>query len=157
MTAEKIDVRGPTDVLMARHAARSLARKIPFRDLQIDEIEIVVMELCSNLLKYAGGGHLSIEWIEGTGNKGIRIQAADKGPGIANVALALTKGYSTSGTLGTGLPVVLDLVNRFDIVTQPDVGTTIVVEKWVNDGPRWPVAFLAGPGRVPGASQVRKL
>ena len=46
---------------------------------------------------------------------GIRIIAADKGPGISNLKKVMEDGYSTSGGLGAGLPGVKRLMDTMDI------------------------------------------
>ena len=62
--------------------------------------------------------------------RGVRIVFADDGPGIADLDLALTDGYTTGGGLGLGLSGARRLVDEFAIDTGPGRGTRITVTKW---------------------------
>ena len=55
---------------------------------------------------------------------------ADDGPGIADLDLALTDGYTTGSGLGLGLSGARRLVDEFDIVTAAGQGTRVTVTKW---------------------------
>ncbi len=44
--------------------------------------------------------------------------------------LALTDNYSSSGTLGLGLPGVKRLVDDFEVNTESGVGTTVTFKVW---------------------------
>ena len=68
--------------------------------------------------------------VENARRSGIRIVFADHGPGIADVDLALTDGYTTGGGLGLGLSGARRLVDEFDIDTAVGQGTSITVTKW---------------------------
>jgi serine/threonine-protein kinase RsbT len=68
--------------------------------------------------------------VEHNGRKGIAVVARDSGPGIPDVARALEIGYSTSGSLGLGLPGVRHLMDEFEIVTCAGRGTTVTARKW---------------------------
>ncbi len=62
--------------------------------------------------------------------KGIEVVTRDSGPGITNVEEAMTDHFSTSGTLGLGLPGVRRLVDEFEIETAPGEGTRVLFRKW---------------------------
>lgn len=62
--------------------------------------------------------------------RGVMIEAADEGPGIGDIALALEDGFSTSGSLGLGLPGVRRLVDEFEIRSAPDRGTVVILRMW---------------------------
>jgi serine/threonine-protein kinase RsbT len=79
---------------------------------------------------YGGGGSAEVEVIDGALRRGIRIVFADEGPGIADLSLALTDGYTTGGGLGLGLSGARRLVDEFDIDTAAGNGTRITVTKW---------------------------
>jgi serine/threonine-protein kinase RsbT len=67
---------------------------------------------------------------ENAGRHGILVIAHDRGPGIANVECALEVGFSTSGSLGLGLPGVRRLMDEFEIVSRQGSGTTVTIAKW---------------------------
>ena len=56
--------------------------------------------------------------------------AHDEGPGIPDLELAMTDGYSTGGGLGLGLPGTRRLMDEFEIVSTVGEGTTVTVTKW---------------------------
>jgi serine/threonine-protein kinase RsbT len=58
------------------------------------------------------------------------IVASDDGPGIRDIRMAMRDGFSTSGSLGLGLPGVRRLMDDFEIVSEQGKGTTITVKKW---------------------------
>jgi serine/threonine-protein kinase RsbT len=55
---------------------------------------------------------------------------SDTGPGIADVSLALTDGYTTGRGLGLGLSGSRRLVDDFDLQTAAGEGTTVTIVKW---------------------------
>ena len=56
------------------------------------------------------------------------IEVADQGPGIADIEQAMGEGYSTSGSLGAGLPGTRRLVDRFDLQSSSG-GTVVRIER----------------------------
>jgi serine/threonine-protein kinase RsbT len=62
--------------------------------------------------------------------RGIRVVAQDQGPGIADIPRAMQDGFSTSSSLGLGLPGSKRLMDDFDIVSELGKGTTITMTKW---------------------------
>ena len=94
-------------------------------------IGTITSELARNILKYAGEGEIVIRVHERPHRIGVEITAQDKGPGIEDVEQALADHYSSSGTLGLGLPGVRRLVDEFDIQSQPGDGCRVKVTKWL--------------------------
>jgi serine/threonine-protein kinase RsbT len=125
-----LPIRRQADVEHARRAARSLARQFGFDPAGSEAIVLATSELATNLLRYAPGGTISLASIAGAGRRGVQVESRDGGPGIANLAQALTDGFSTSGGLGDGLPAVRRLMDTFDVTTGPE-GTTVVAGKWL--------------------------
>jgi serine/threonine-protein kinase RsbT len=68
--------------------------------------------------------------LNGTSRRGIQAIAHDDGPGIRDLAQAMRDGFSTSGSLGLGLPGVKRLVDEFHIVSEARRGTTVTIRKW---------------------------
>lgn len=92
-----------------------------------------VSELAHNIVKYAGIGHIYIRKIHRTGSIDIEIVAEDKGPGINDIDSAMADHFSTSGTLGLGLPGVKRLMDEFHIDSSPICGTRVTVKKWISE------------------------
>jgi serine/threonine-protein kinase RsbT len=97
------------------------------------KLNTVLSELAYNQLKYAKKGSIEISFFKDAARKGIKIKATDKGPGIQNLDLALQDNYSTSGTLGLGLPGVKRLVDEFEIKSVVNQGTTLEAIVWIQE------------------------
>jgi serine/threonine-protein kinase RsbT len=89
-------------------------------------------ELANNLWMHAArGGQVSVALIESMDRRGVELTAVDEGPGIADLAQALTEGYSSAGGLGLGLPGVRRLMDEFEVHTGAGRGTRVVARKWM--------------------------
>jgi serine/threonine-protein kinase RsbT len=127
---EIIEVRTPADIVNARHGVRTRAVALGFRLVDQTKIVTAASELARNTVSYGGGGTLRIETLEDGLRKGLRLTFEDRGPGIADIGLALTDGYTTSGGMGLGLSGSKRLVNEFDIWSKPGEGTRVTVTRW---------------------------
>ncbi|MDG6105149.1 ATP-binding protein [Dactylosporangium aurantiacum] len=118
------------DVVRVRQAVRviALAAKLPL----VDQTKLVTAasELARNTLIHGGGGHATVAQVHNGRRAGVRAEFVDTGPGIADLGLAFTDGYTTGSGLGLGLSGSRRLVDEFDIVTAPGEGTRITVTKW---------------------------
>ena len=56
--------------------------------------------------------------------------ARDQGPGIVDLETAMRDGYSTSKSLGMGLPGAKRLMDQFEIRSLTPGGTTVSMTKW---------------------------
>lgn len=124
-------VRNREDVLVARQEAKRFAGRLPFAPEDLGRIEVAAAELASNMVKHAGGGRITLNLSRRPGQDGVQLVAEDHGAGIPDLERALSVGFSTKGTLGTGLPAVREMMDRFEIVTRPGEGTRVEVEKWL--------------------------
>ena len=120
------------DVVPFRNRVKEYAVKIGMSLVNQTKLITAASELVRNMLKYANGGIALIEVISQGRDNGIRLTFQDKGPGIADIALAMKDGYSTAKSLGLGLPGTKRLVSEFSIVSEPGKGTTVTVIKWKN-------------------------
>lgn len=102
-----------------------------FSEVPSRMIATAVSELARNILKYAGSGEFRLRRIEGPGGRGIEIEVSDNGPGIADVDAAMSDHYSSSGTLGLGLPGVKRMMDEFSIESAPGKGTRVITRKWI--------------------------
>ncbi|MHB1296912.1 MAG: anti-sigma regulatory factor [Gemmatimonadaceae bacterium] len=125
-----IPILTDADIVRARQQGREVASQLTFTPSDLTVIASAISELARNIFSYAGHGEILVGLVERNGRRGVKIVARDEGPGIRDVDLALQDGYSTSGSLGLGLPGVRRLVDEFEIHTQPDVGTEIILRKW---------------------------
>ncbi len=93
-------------------------------------IATAVSELARNILKYAGTGEIRLRRIEGVEGRGVEITAADRGPGIPDIEAAMRDHYSSSGTLGLGLPGIRRMMDEFSLQSSPGEGTRVTARKW---------------------------
>lgn len=122
-------IASQADAEQAQREARALARAHGFSPVEVEAVALAVAELATNLLRYARGGVISLTWLAAPAGGGIEVVCEDSGPGIADLAQALTDGFSTGGGLGSGLPGVRRLMDTFEIASSPE-GTRIVACKW---------------------------
>jgi serine/threonine-protein kinase RsbT len=62
--------------------------------------------------------------------RGLRLQFEDKGPGIPDLGLALTDGWTSGGGMGLGLPGSKRLVHEFDVKSATGQGTCVTITRW---------------------------
>lgn len=124
-------IQREVDVYVAIGRGREMAAALGFDAVNRTCIEIVILELTRNLLVHAGGGELRLEKVDNQDHIGLAIESIDTGPGIADIALALSDGFSTAHTLGAGLPGVKRLMNEFSIESTVGIGTHVRAIKWV--------------------------
>jgi serine/threonine-protein kinase RsbT len=125
----RVPIHTDQDIATARQKGRSLATEVQFSKLEATLIATAISELARNIVTYAKKGEIRLKVIHGS-RRGIQVIAHDEGPGIADVEQALRDGFSTSGSLGMGLPGVRRLVDEFHIVSEQNHGTTVTVSKW---------------------------
>ena len=130
-TKSTVEIITEWDIVAARQLGRNEAKAIGFGAVDQARITTAISELARNIYLYARAGEVTIERINKDEKVGIRITAADKGPGINNLRKAMEDGYSTSGGLGAGLPGVKRLMDTMDIQSSVGNGTTVIVEKWI--------------------------
>ncbi|MBI2809376.1 MAG: anti-sigma regulatory factor [Candidatus Melainabacteria bacterium] len=101
-----------------------------FSKLNQTKIVTAASELGRNVLEHGLGGHLKIEEVDQFGKRGLRLVFEDSGPGIADMEMALTDGYTSKKGLGLGLTGSQRLMDEFSIHSQPGEGTIVMVTKW---------------------------
>lgn len=115
-------------------ALRKLVREraIGIKLSLVDQTKLITAasELARNTLKYGGGGDAQVCTLSNGMQQGLRLIFIDKGPGIPDLDLALTDGFTSGGGLGLGLGGSKRLVDEFDIHTQVGEGTAVTIIKW---------------------------
>ena len=127
---ELIALRSMDDIIKARQVVRDCAI---FQGLSlVDQTKIVTAasELARNTLIHGGGGEMSLQAVQDGARRGVKVIFTDQGPGIPDLGLALTDGYTTRGGLGLGLSGSKRLVNEFAIESKPGKGTTVSIVRW---------------------------
>jgi serine/threonine-protein kinase RsbT len=126
----RVAINSDQDIVAARQRGRALAGELGFSAVDSTLIATAISELARNIVSYAGRGEITLKTIQNSTRQGILIVAADEGPGIHDLRQALRDGFSTSGSLGLGLPGVRRLMDEFEIASQPGRGTRVEVKKW---------------------------
>ncbi|HYL70492.1 MAG TPA: anti-sigma regulatory factor [Candidatus Dormibacteraeota bacterium] len=126
----ELPLRNDHDVVLARQAVRRMTQQLAFSLVDQTKMVTAASELARNAVIYGGGGTLAWEMLESDGRRGLRLNFIDRGPGIANLELALTDGWSSGEGLGMGLTGARRLVNEFEIDTKLGVGTRVSVTRW---------------------------
>jgi len=125
-----VPINSDQDIVAARQKGRSLATALGFSSGDATLIATAISELARNIVTYAKSGEIQITVINGSNRQGIQLVAHDEGPGISDIPQALRDGFSTSGSLGLGLPGVKRLVDEFEVVSAEKSGTTVTAKKW---------------------------
>jgi anti-sigma regulatory factor (Ser/Thr protein kinase) len=123
-----IAVGDPSCVAEVRRAVALIGHTVGLSTDFVAQVSLVTTELCTNILKYAVRGVVTLATHECDGTvRGVEIIAIDRGPGIPNIEAASIDGYSTGGSLGLGLGTMRRAASVFDLYTQPGLGTAIFV------------------------------
>ncbi|HWW18898.1 MAG TPA: anti-sigma regulatory factor [Candidatus Saccharimonadales bacterium] len=123
-------INSDQDIVSARQKGRLMATELGFSSGDATLIATAISELARNIVSYARKGQITLKMVNGLNRQGISVVATDDGPGIADIRQALRDGFSTSGSLGLGLPGVRRLMDEFEITSQPGQGTMVAVKKW---------------------------
>lgn len=126
----RVVVTSDADIVAARQQGRALAAQLGFGATDLTLIATAISELARNIVLYARRGEIVLRAVEDGHRRGLVVMARDEGPGISDIPQAMQSGYSTSGSLGLGLPGVRRLMDEFDIVSEVGKGTTVMVKKW---------------------------
>lgn len=119
------------DVVLARQLVRKLAQESGMRLIDLTKLVTAVSELARNTLIYGGGGHMDWEVVEEGARVGVRLLFRDEGPGIPDVKLAMTDGWTSGSGLGLGLTGARRLVDDFQLDTEPGAGTRVTIARWI--------------------------
>ncbi len=130
MAIDTLAIKTADDVVRVRQHVRMRAVEIGMSLVDQTKIVTDASEIARNTLDYGGGGHVKVETLENGARRGVRLTFEDAGPGIPDVAVALTDDYSTGGGLGLGLSGAKRLSNEFDIKSVVGVGTQVMIARW---------------------------
>jgi len=126
-----IPIRSDADIVTARLAARSMAERMGFSSVDVVLIATAVSEVARNIVAYAKQGEITVTNTHRGTKKGLEVLARDEGPGICDLTQVMQDGYSTSRSLGLGLPGSKRLMDEFEIVSQVGSGTKVTMRKWL--------------------------
>jgi serine/threonine-protein kinase RsbT len=128
--AAVLPLRTDEDVVRLRKHVRDDLVAIGFSLIEQTKMVTAASELARNTLRYGGGGEAHIVRVTDGNRRGLSLSFVDQGPGIADIQLALTDGYTSGGGLGLGLSGAKRLADEFEINTEVGKGTTVKIAKW---------------------------
>jgi anti-sigma regulatory factor (Ser/Thr protein kinase) len=106
----------------------TMAAEVGFSDAQLADIDIVVAELSSNLVKHAKDGELLVR----ANAEGLELIGIDSGPGMGDVRYMARDGISTTNTLGQGLGAIERLSHESDMYSLKGWGTLTVTRFYLS-------------------------
>ena len=127
---EAVSISSDVDIVTARQKGRTVAGQLGFSSTDLTLIATAISELARNIVLYARRGEIRMAIVKDGNRLGVQVVATDTGPGIPDIERAMQGGYSTSGSLGLGLPGVRRLMDEMEIQSEPGKGTTIRARKW---------------------------
>lgn len=128
--SDEIPLRSGEDVVRVRQAVRERAVAVGLSLVYQTKIVTAASELGRNTVQYGGGGSVRICVIANGTRRGVRLEFTDQGPGIADIAQALTDGFTTGNGLGLGLSGARRLSDEFELESQPGKGTRVAIVRW---------------------------
>lgn len=126
---ETLQIRTSEDVVQVRTAVRKAAIAAKLGLVDQTKLVTAASEIARNTLDYGKGGQVLIERVDAA-KPGIRLTFEDQGPGIPNIELALTDGWTSGSGMGLGLSGTRRLMDDFELASKPGEGTTVTITKW---------------------------
>jgi len=130
LKAESFAVLNDADIVRVRQLVRQWSTEAGFGLIDQTKMVTAASELARNMVLYGKGGRVSLEALNSDVRRGLRVVFEDKGPGIANLDLAMQDGYTTGSGLGLGLGGAKRLVNEFTIDSRAGEGTRVAITRW---------------------------
>ena len=125
-----LPLRSEQDIVASRQRVRQLTQQLKFSLVDQTKMITAASELSRNTLVHGGGGDMRWELLDDGVRRGLRLHFEDQGPGIADVKLAMTDGWTSGGGMGLGLPGSKRLVHEFEIQSTPGAGTRVSITRW---------------------------
>jgi serine/threonine-protein kinase RsbT len=130
LSSGDIPLRSEQDIVLSRQAVRRLVQEQAFSLVDQTKFVTAASELARNTVIYGGGGVLKWEVLSNGVKRGVRLTFEDQGPGIPDIGLALTDGWTSGTGLGLGLSGARRLVNEFEIKSTVGAGTRVTITRW---------------------------
>ena len=137
-----IGISDASGVAEARRSVAELGASVDLDEAAAGHLALAVTEAGSNVFKHARGGSIVARILERGDARGIEVMAIDKGPGMANIAVSMRDGHSTSGTPGAGLGALSRMTSELEVWSRPGAGTLLRFEIW-------PKSASPGAGSLP--------
>ncbi len=129
---ERFQLETEYDIVRIRQAVRLHGKAHGMGLINQTRITTAVSEILRNMYVYAKGGETIVSLVQWNGVPALLVTCRDEGPGIADIALAMTDGYSTAKSMGCGMPGAKRLVDAMDVESTPGAGTTVKLVKRIS-------------------------
>lgn len=127
--AGHLDVRTPVDVIAARRDACESARAWGMGEFDTTRLGTAISELARRLVHECGGGTISWFLVRDGFRRGIRIEFADAGYGLAETQARSSDASALDG-ISEGAEIARRFVDALEIESSPGGGAKIAVLKW---------------------------
>jgi serine/threonine-protein kinase RsbT len=117
-------------LVVCRQTMRQVAAGVGFSVLGQTMLVTATSELARNTILHGRGGEVLWEIVQVGQAVGIKLIFSDRGPGISNMELALTPGWTSGTGLGLGLTGAQRLVHEFSISSAAGEGTRVCILRW---------------------------
>ncbi|GAB4012248.1 SpoIIE family protein phosphatase [Spirosoma sp. KCTC 42546] len=117
---------------LLKKGINQIAIQAGFQHQRLSEIDLIVAEMASNLIKHGGGGDLFVQHFQSTTQSGIELISIDNGPGMADATKMVRDGVSTTSTLGHGLGSINRLADQVQIYSMKGWGTILLARIFLN-------------------------
>lgn len=121
---QRFTIASDGDVLIVQRATQALTKGF-FSVTDCVRLATAVSELARNIYMYAQAGTVMLKLIDEAAHWRFEVDAADQGPGIANLELILSGGYKSRTGLGRGLLGTRALLDEMRIDSAVGKGTRI--------------------------------
>jgi serine/threonine-protein kinase RsbT len=125
-----LPLRNEQDIVASRQLVRKLTQELGFSLVDQTKMVTAASELARNTVTYGGGGGMQWQMVEQGLRRGLCLRFHDEGPGIPDIAQALTDGWTSGKGMGLGLSGSRRLVHEFDIQSAVGAGTCVSVTRW---------------------------
>lgn len=149
----RVPIEDTSSVHPVRRVARRLAQAMDFSPSRVEEVVICASELATNVDKHTRGGAIYLQPAPGSAARDLELLSVDDGPGVERFERCLTDGYTTAGTLGTGLGAVRRMASRFSVYSQPTGGSVVFARFRPEPGPSGAEPLDAGALCLPAVRE----
>ena len=125
-----LPLRTEADIVASRQKVRILCQHLKFSLVDQTKMITAASELSRNTVVHGKGGAMRWELLDDGLRRGLRLHFEDEGPGIPDLKLALTDGWTSGGGMGLGLPGSKRLVHEFEVHSTPGAGTRVSITRW---------------------------
>jgi len=126
----QVPLHSEEDIVGSRQKVRALTQALKFSLVDQTKMITAASELSRNTLVHGGGGTMRWELLDDGVRRGLRLHFEDTGPGIPDLKLALTDGWTSGNGMGLGLPGSKRLVHEFELRSVPGEGTRVSITRW---------------------------